>query len=141
MQSINYNGGISTADYQPFRVIIRDANDNDDSIENRNRGHYNTPREEEFDVLRYLVRIVEHNTTDRSTITNYKIGTMGELLAISDTNGEKFRYRYDHSGNRLSIIFVNQGSGRSGMMQKRTLSEPLILPVMICKQNGIHKAG
>jgi RHS repeat-associated protein len=103
VRCINFNKGVSTAEYEPFRVITRDANDNDDSVANINRGQFNTPHEKEFDVFRYLVRVTEHLSAAKKVVTEYEVGVMGELVTASDSRGIKFRCRYDRQGTRLSI--------------------------------------
>jgi RHS repeat-associated protein len=109
VRSINYNGGVSTARYRAFSVVAHDANDNDDSPEGLARGHFDTPHEEAFDVLRNLVRVTERPATDREVVTTYEIGPMGELAAIADGQGTKFRYRYDRRGTRLAIAIRESG--------------------------------
>ncbi len=109
IRSINFNDGVSTAEYQPFHVILHDANDNDDSVANKARGQFNTPREEEFDVLRYLLRVTDHNGENKQIFTSYAVGPLGELLAVADGQGVKFRYRYDRRGNRIAIVLRESG--------------------------------
>jgi RHS repeat-associated protein len=103
VRSVNYNDGVATAEYQPFRVITRDANDNDNSAANVGRGQFNTPHEEEFDVFRNVTRVAETVSDIKQVVTAYEIGPMGELLTVSDGRGAKFRYRYDRQGSRLGI--------------------------------------
>ncbi len=109
VRSINFNDGVSTAEYQPFSVILRDANDNDDSAANKARGQFNTPREEEFDVFRYLVQVTDHLGENKQVITSYEVGSMGELISVADGQGVKFRYSYDRRGNRISIVLRESG--------------------------------
>jgi len=59
VRTVDYEGGVSTAEYRPFEAITRDANDNDDSPENVARGQFNTPHREEFDVLRHLTAVID----------------------------------------------------------------------------------
>ena len=101
-KTINYNGGISTAAYLPFEVIIRDANDNDDSPENVARGQFNTPRRETFDVLRHQTGLIE-DVGGTPMMTSYRTDVLGQLMEISDEHGTTCRYRYDCMGNRLEI--------------------------------------
>ncbi|QCR35369.1 toxin TcdB middle/N-terminal domain-containing protein [Nissabacter sp. SGAir0207] len=108
----NYNGGLSSADYQPFRVTLRDANDHDDSPENQARGQFNTPREEQLDVMRSLVAVVERPDAATTLTTHYTLGPLGELAAIADAQGEMARYRYDRCGNRLAIWLRDNGERR-----------------------------
>jgi RHS repeat-associated protein len=103
VRTVNYNGGVSAAEYQPFRVILRDANDTDDSPDNVARGQFNTPRDEEFDGFRNLLRVTEHVSAAAQTVTDYEVGPRGELLTVRDSRGVKFRYTYDRRGNRLRI--------------------------------------
>lgn len=103
VRSTNFNGGVSRVDIEPFRVTTRDCNDNDASVSNLLRGMFETPHEEEFDVLRYLVRITEKLGAGKSNTTEYDIGPMGELITVRDSHNIKFRYQYDRLGNRLVI--------------------------------------
>jgi RHS repeat-associated protein len=109
ISSINYNGARSTVLIEPFRITSRDANDNDSSAANRARGQFNTPHVEEFDVFRQLLRVTEQLSATRSIVTNYETGVMGELVAVLDGRGEKFRYRYDQVGNRLELALRDAG--------------------------------
>ncbi len=109
IRSENFNLGISTAIYEPFRIVLYDANDNDDSADNKLRGQFDTPCEEEFDVFRYLVRVTHHLGNNRQTMMNYEVGPQGELNAVIDGRGIKFRYRYDRRGTRLVIIMRESG--------------------------------
>lgn len=108
-RTVNFNGGLSTAEYLPFGVVLRDANDNDDSAANVARHQYDTPHEEEFDVFRYMTRVTEHLGAGKTAVSSYEIGPMGELLSISDDNGVKFRYQYDRRGNRLVVSLREAG--------------------------------
>ncbi|MCA9285599.1 MAG: VCBS repeat-containing protein, partial [Phycisphaerales bacterium] len=108
-RSINFNGGVSTATYHPFGVVLRDANDNDDSPENILRGQFDTPREEAFDVFRDLVGVTERTGPGQAVATRYEIGPMGEMLSVADGQGVKFRYAYDRRGDRLRISIRESG--------------------------------
>ncbi|MFO1498529.1 MAG: RHS repeat-associated core domain-containing protein [Verrucomicrobiota bacterium] len=110
VRCLNYNRGESTVSFEPFRVTTRDANDHDASPANVARGQFDTPHVEEFDVFRYLRRVTERVGVNRHVATAYEIGPMGELLAVSDTRGEKFRYRYDRLGNRLELTLREAGT-------------------------------
>src|SRR5690606_9993766 len=72
IKTLNYNGGISTAQYLPFEIVTRDANDNDDSQENRDRGQFETPRREEFDVLRDRLRTIEALGSPSELVTEFQ---------------------------------------------------------------------
>ena len=103
VRTVNFNGGVSTAEYQPFRVVTRDANDNDASAENVARGQFDTPHEEEFDAFRHLTAVTERVSPVAQTSTTYELGSMGELVGVRDGRGAKFGYRYDRRGSRLVI--------------------------------------
>ncbi len=109
VRTVDYTGGVSTAVYQPFRIVLRDANDNDASSENQARGQFDTPRVEELDVLRCLVAVTEHAGGAGDILTRYQVGPLDELTAVADGQGEKFRYRYDRRGNRLGINLRESG--------------------------------
>jgi RHS repeat-associated protein len=109
VRTVNYNGGVATADYRPFGVVLRDADDNDGSAESRARGQFDTPREEEVDVFRRLVRVTEHLGGGAAVTTRYEVGPQGELASVADGRGVKFRYRYDRRGSRLAIVLRESG--------------------------------
>jgi RHS repeat-associated protein len=100
---VNFNGGVSTAEYSPFFVVTKDANDNDESPENVARGQYDTPHREEFDVFRYRTRTVEDLGGGQSMEYSYLPGPQGELLQVNDDHGVVATYQYDRLGQRLLI--------------------------------------
>lgn len=112
IQTIDFNGGQSTAEYRPFEVIIADANDRDASPENRARGLFGTPRREEFDVFRYRTRIREASGSAQELLTQFRTGPLGELEAILDSHGLLVTYTYDRLGNRLDIRHREAGTRR-----------------------------
>ena len=95
---------------EPFRIYLRDANDNDCAREQVARGQFDTPHEEEFDVFRYLVRVTDRLGGDRTVVTTFETGPMGGLLAVVDGRGQKFRYRYDRMGNRIELMLRDAGN-------------------------------
>jgi RHS repeat-associated protein len=103
VETVNFNGGVSTAEFQPFRVITRDANDNDATPANKSRGQFDTPHVEEFDALRQLTRVIERRGALGDAVTIFETGPAGELLSISDGRGVKSRFRYDRKRRRLHI--------------------------------------
>jgi RHS repeat-associated protein len=109
VRSENFDAGISTADYEPFRVVLHDANDNDDSEDNKSRGQFNTPCEEEFDVFHNLIRVTQYIGNGQQIVMNYEVGPRGELATVADGRGIKFRYGYDRIGNRLRIVLRESG--------------------------------
>jgi RHS repeat-associated protein len=112
IRTVNYNGGVSTAEYHPFQVMTRDANDNDDSPENVARGQFNTPHCEEFDVLRQLTAVVEDLGGGQTRRVSYDTGLLGELLRVTDDQGVLATYTYDRRGSRLRIQHREAGDRR-----------------------------
>ncbi|MCW2528798.1 MAG: hypothetical protein JWM76_3658, partial [Pseudonocardiales bacterium] len=110
--SVNYNGGISSATFEPFVVTTRDANDTDDSPENVARGQFDTPHLEHFDVFRNVVSIVDPIDTATAETTAFETGPQGELVSIADSAGVKLRYSSDRRGARLSISSREAGERR-----------------------------
>ncbi len=106
---VNYNGGVSSAEFLPFQVTTRDANDTDDSPENLARGQFDTPHIEQFDVFRDVLRVIDTIDAGTAETTTYETGTQGELLSIADANGVKLHYSYDRRGCRLSIASREAG--------------------------------
>ena len=111
-QITNFNGGVSTADYFPFKIITRDANDNDSSAENISRNQFNTPHIEEFDVLRHLIKTTERLSDNLDMTYFYTPSSTGDLLQINDKGGTLATYQYDQLGQRISIIHREAGRYR-----------------------------
>ena len=109
---VNFNGGVSSAEFLPFQVTTRDANDTDDSPENVARGQFDTPHLEQFDVFRDVVRVIDRIDAGTAETSAYETGPQGELVSIADANGVKFRYTYDRRGCRLSIASREAGQRR-----------------------------
>lgn len=112
IKTINFNDGISSAEYYPFEIITKDANDNDNSAENIARGQYNTPHIEEFDVFRNRTRIVEDLGNSQKMVFSYLVGPQGELLQVNDDRGIMATYKYDRLGQRLQINQRETGERR-----------------------------
>lgn len=103
VQSVNFNGGISTAAYAPFAIVTSDANDNDLSAANVARGQANTPHREEMDVFRRRIAVVESIGGGVEVAFRYELDEAGRLIAIRDDAGIVCSYTYDLLGNRLSM--------------------------------------
>jgi RHS repeat-associated protein len=112
IKTVNYNNGVATAVYRPFEVITYDANDTDSSPENVARGQFDTPRREEFDVLRHQTSVVEILGGGATATTTYRSNVQGELLAVEDSRGTMCTYSYDRLGNRLVIQHRDAGTRR-----------------------------
>ncbi|MCB0076249.1 MAG: VCBS repeat-containing protein [Anaerolineales bacterium] len=93
VQSTDYNGGISRADYRPFELLIFDALDSDPA------NPAPTPRRERMDVWNERTAVIEPGGIE----TRYEVGLFGELLALHDSHGPIARYQYDQRGNRLTL--------------------------------------
>ena len=102
-RTINYNGGVSTAQYSPFEVLISDADDNDTSAANVARGQANTPRREQFDVFRLRTAVVEELGGGNAMTTSYVNDAMGRTIGIQDDSGTLCSYSCDMLGNRYDI--------------------------------------
>ena len=87
--TVDYNGGVSRAVYRPFEVIVFDPDRAD------------TPRREEFDVLRNRTRAVQELGNDANATTSFDVSDTGDLLAVSDDSGQLGSYEYDRRGGRL----------------------------------------
>jgi RHS repeat-associated protein len=103
VRTVNYTGGVSTARYQPFAVELADADDNDASAENAARGQANTPRREEFDVLRRRTAIVELLGGGDAMTTRFVNDTQGRTIEVDDALGALCTYRTDLLGNRYQV--------------------------------------
>ena len=102
-RTVNYNGGVSTAQYFPFEVVIADADDNDTSAANVARGQANTPRREEFDVFRLRTAVVELLGGGTTMTTSYVNDAMGRTIGIRDDSGMLCSYGCDLLGNRYDV--------------------------------------
>ncbi len=111
-KTADFSGGVSTARYLPFEIVTADANDNDPSPENQARGQFETPRREEFDVLRNRTLTVEAAGSPSELPTRFRVGPRGELLEVSDSHGVLASYTYDRLGNRLAIRHREAGDRR-----------------------------
>jgi len=102
-RTVNYNGGVSTAQYSPFELLITDADDNDTSAANVARGQANTPRRDQFDVFRLRTAVVEMLGGGSTMTTSYTNDAMGRTIAIQDASGVLCSYSCDLLGNRYDI--------------------------------------
>jgi RHS repeat-associated protein len=109
-KTVNYNGGISSAEYHPFEILTWDANDTDESPENKARGHFDTPKCEEFDVLRLRSKVIETIDGGKKVTTSFVFDISGNLLEVRDDRGVMCTYKYDLVGNRLAIRHREAGS-------------------------------
>jgi RHS repeat-associated protein len=103
VRTVNYNGGVSTAQFSPFEALFADADDNDTSPANVARGQANTPRREEFDVVRMRTAIVEVLGGGKTMTTTYVNDALGRTIAIQDAAGTLCSYKCDALGNRYEI--------------------------------------
>ena len=109
VRTVNYNGGLSTAEYSPFGVVISDADDNDTSAANVGRGQANTPRREEFDVFRMRTSIVELLGGGKTMTTKFVNDALGHTIAIQDDAGMLCSYQCDLLGNRYDFEHRDAG--------------------------------
>jgi RHS repeat-associated protein len=111
-RTIDYAGGESRAEYQPFEVVLYDANDTDASAANVARGQFDTPRREEFDVFRDRTRIVELLDGGAEVVTRFVIRTDSQVGAIHDARGAVTSCTYDLMGRRLTVDHREAGQRR-----------------------------
>ncbi|MBC6461716.1 toxin TcdB middle/N-terminal domain-containing protein [Actinomadura sp. HBU206391] len=89
VRTADFGAGASRVEYRPFEVVLRDA------------GRADTPRREEFDVLRDRTRVVQELGDGAVTRTSFEVGPAGDLLAVHDDSGTLGTYTYDRMGRRL----------------------------------------
>lgn len=89
VQTRDYGGGISRATYRPFEVVLQDADRSD------------TPRREEFDVLRSRTRAVQDLGDGATATTSFELSPAGDLLAVRDDSGTLTTCEYNRLGQRL----------------------------------------
>ena len=100
IRSIDYNGGVSTASYAPFEIVIQDANDNDPG-----NSQPPAPRRERVDVWNDRTEVIEPGGVS----TRFAVGLFGELLNLADGSGTVASYGYDLRGNRLRVDHRDAG--------------------------------
>ncbi|HMB64564.1 MAG TPA: SpvB/TcaC N-terminal domain-containing protein, partial [Eudoraea sp.] len=103
VRTVNFFGGISTAEYSVFSVITSDPIDNETNPELVARGLPNTPKIERFNVLRDRTETILKLENNQETKVRYKLSDWGQLEAIEDDKGTVASYVYDHQGNRLVV--------------------------------------
>jgi RHS repeat-associated protein len=109
VRTVDFNGSESRAEYRPFEAILHDANDTDASAEALPRGHFQTPRHEEFDVFRNRTRVVEEIGGGQTASISYTVSAAGDLLKITDAAGDLCTYTYDRMGRRLAAAHREAG--------------------------------
>ncbi len=109
VRTVDFGGAESRAEYRPFETLLEDANDTDGSAEALPRGHFNTPKHEEFDVFRHRTRVVDELGGGASVAISYSVSTAGDLLRITDSAGDLCTYRYDRLGRRLAAVHREAG--------------------------------
>jgi RHS repeat-associated protein len=104
VSTVNHNGGIGSAVFEPFAVVTSDALDN-------TVGHpaAGTPRREEVDVWNQRTATVDLGAAGEELTTRFEVGLFGEVLSMSDDAGVICSYRYDLRGNRLSVEHRDAG--------------------------------
>jgi RHS repeat-associated protein len=107
VHTVDYDGGVSRAEYLPFEVVTWDANDTDDAST-----HADTPRRERVDVWNHRTAVVEVDGDGDPVTTRYDVGLFGELLAHADDAGTVATYTYDRRGKRVRIDHRDAGSRR-----------------------------
>jgi YD repeat-containing protein len=135
----DFEGGVSQAEYHPFDIIVHDANDTEGSQANIDRGQFNTPRQEEFDVFRNRTRVVEQLAGGETAEALYRIGPRGDVLEIQDDAGVVGSYEYDKLGQRL--ITGKQAAGCSGTMGAVRSSGHGMRTGTTCRQSWMPSAG
>ena len=112
VQTINYNGGVSTASYAPFSITLADANDNDHSPDNLARGQNDTPHIEEFDVFLQRTKVIEVTGNGTTMTTRYTTDGNGRVVEVRDELSSFCVYKYDNLGNRYQIAHRAAGERR-----------------------------
>ncbi len=100
VQSLDYGGGIARASYRPFEVMLQDADRAD------------TPRREEFNVLRERTRVVQMLGDGETATTSFDVSPDGYLLAVRDDSGTLSTCEYDRAGHRLVVDHREGGRRR-----------------------------
>jgi RHS repeat-associated protein len=109
VRTVDFNGGVSTAQYLPFSVEIADANDNDTSSSAAASGQANTPRREQFDVSRQRMAIEEVLGGGQMSTTTYVNDPLGRMIAVQDALGSLCSYKCDLLGNRYEVDHRSAG--------------------------------
>lgn len=96
--------------YAPGTIVRYDVSDTENTSENVARGHFNTPRQEEYDANGHLLTITEQNIGGATITTQYTLDPMGQLLKITDgRNVQTANYVYDLIGHKIQVEHVDTG--------------------------------
>lgn len=103
VSSANFFGGLSTASYEPFRIITKNPIANEDIPQNHSNGTFGLRKIEQVDVFNQRTRTVQETENGGSLTLDYKVDTLGEITEIKDAHGVQAEYLYDNLGNRLLV--------------------------------------
>ena len=104
------DGRLSRIVYELGLIRRFDVSDTDSSPENIARGHFDTPRIEEYDARGRLLAITETNTGGVLLETQYELDALGRIVSITDARGVKIaRYFYDLVGRKIAVDHVDAG--------------------------------
>ncbi len=109
VETVDYGGGVSRAEYRPFAVVLRDADRSE------------TPRREEFDVLRARTRVVQGLGGGTVATTSFDLSASGDLLAVRDDSGTLCTSEYDRAGRRL-VADHREGGRRRAFYDARGMA-------------------
>ena len=104
------DGRLSRIVYELGLIRRFDVSDTDSSPENIARGHFDTPRIEEYDARGRLLAVTETNTGGVLLETQYELDALGRIVSITDARGVKIaRYFYDLVGRKIAVDHVDAG--------------------------------
>jgi RHS repeat-associated protein len=110
ISATNGEGSVIRVEYTPWEAIHYDANDTDDTTENIDRGHFNTPKIERYDAWLRLISVTEL-VGEESFSTRYEYDLLGRITKVIDAKGrESSSIIYDLLGNRLRIQHIDAGT-------------------------------
>ena len=103
LQTINFLGGVSTAEYNVFNIVTSDSIDNSTDPDLVAQGVTNTPKVERFNVLMHRTETVVKLKNNQETKLRYHLAENGQLESIEDDKGTMATYVFDALGNRLVV--------------------------------------
>ena len=103
VRTLNFFGGLSTAEYRAFSIITRSPIANEDTPENRASGRFGLRKIETIDPFNQRVKTVQETEGGNALVLEYGLNALGEMEELKDNHGIQAKYLFDKMGNRLLV--------------------------------------